>query len=315
MGLADPHDSPVVSVVIPCYRQAHFLPDALESVLAQTYPHFEIIVVDDGSPDDTRAVAGRYADVRCLHQRNRGLSAARNAGLAESVGAFVVFLDADDRLTPEALATGVREMAAHPECALVAGDHTLIDEQGSTLPSPAREPVTRDHYQELLKGNFIWCPATAMYRRTIFTEVGVFDRSLRSAEDYDLYLRIARRFPIRTHGEIVAEYRLHRFAMSRNFGRMLMYAVRVLRAQRRLVSGNRVLEAACDSGIRLYQKLYGTPLIKQLPTYLWRGQWRQLVPESFVALWYYPRAFWFYPRAFATDACQRLYRAVVGVFI
>ena len=112
-------------------------------MLAQTYPHFEIIVVDDGSPDDTRAVAARYPGVRCLRQRNRGLSAARNAGLAESVGAFVVFLDADDRLTPEALASGVREMAAHPECALVAGDHKLIDEQGSMIPSPARERVTR----------------------------------------------------------------------------------------------------------------------------------------------------------------------------
>ena len=98
-----------------------------------------------------------------------------------------------------------------------------------------------------------------MYRRTIFTEVGGFDRSLRSAEDYDLYLRIARRFPIRTHGEIVAEYRFHRFAMSRNSGRMLKYAVRVLRAQRRLVSGNRVLEAACDSGIQGYQKLSALP--------------------------------------------------------
>ena len=101
MGIADAHDSPVVSVVIPCYRQAHFLPDAIESVLAQTYPHFEIIVVDDGSPDDTRAVAGRYPGVRCLRQRNRGLSAARNAGLAASIGTYVVFLDADDRLTPE----------------------------------------------------------------------------------------------------------------------------------------------------------------------------------------------------------------------
>ena len=86
MGIADAHDSPVVSVVIPCYRQAHFLPEAIESVLAQTYPHFEIIVVDDGSPDDTRAVAGRYPGVRCLRQRNRGLSAARNAGLAAEHG-------------------------------------------------------------------------------------------------------------------------------------------------------------------------------------------------------------------------------------
>jgi hypothetical protein len=93
--------------------------------------------------------------------------------------------------------------------------------------------------------------------------------------------------------------------------------VRVLRAQRRHLSSNRVLEAACDSGIQGYQTLYGTPLIKQLPTHLRLilGQWRQLVPESLVALRYYSRAFCYYPRAFAPDACQRLYRAIVGVFI
>jgi glycosyltransferase involved in cell wall biosynthesis len=313
MGIADAHESAVVSVVIPCYRQAHFLPDAIESVLAQTYPHFEIIVVDDGSPDDTWAVAGRYPGVRCLRQRNRGLSAARNAGLVASIGTYVVFLDADDRLTPEALAMGVREMAAHPECVLVAGEHNYIDEHGSMMPRPWVPSITRDHYRELLTSNFIWCPANVMYRRTVFRGVGPFDRSLRSAEDYDIYLRIARRFPIRTHTGIVAEYRSHRFAMSRNSGRMLRFTIRVLRAQRRHVSGNRVLEAACDRGIRVYQELYGTPLIKQLPTYLWSGQWRQLLSESVVALWYYPRAFWFYPRAFATNACQRLYRAIVGV--
>src|SRR5215213_3125487 len=95
--------SPLVSVVIPCYNQAHFLGEAIESVLAQSYPNFEIVVVDDGSTDDTSEVAGSYPKVRLVRQENQGLSGARNAGLARSEGEYVVFLDADDRLRPEAL--------------------------------------------------------------------------------------------------------------------------------------------------------------------------------------------------------------------
>src|SRR5215212_9690625 len=93
---------PLVSVVIPCYNQAHFLSEAIESVLAQTHPNFEIIVVDDGSTDNTSEVAARYPGVRHIRQDNQGLAAARNTGLRESKGTCLVFLDADDRLLPNA---------------------------------------------------------------------------------------------------------------------------------------------------------------------------------------------------------------------
>jgi glycosyltransferase involved in cell wall biosynthesis len=95
--------APLVSVVIPCYNQAHFLGEAIESVLAQTYRHYEIIVVDDGSPDTTSKVTSSYPAVRYLRQSNAGLSAARNAGMNVSRGQFLVFLDADDRLLEDAL--------------------------------------------------------------------------------------------------------------------------------------------------------------------------------------------------------------------
>jgi glycosyltransferase involved in cell wall biosynthesis len=300
-------DSPIVSVVIPCYGQAHYLAQAIESVLDQTYPWFEIVVVDDGSPDDTQAVAGRYPRARYLRQRNRGQSAARNTGLHESAGTYVVFLDADDRLMPEALAIGAREMAAHPDCMLVAGDHQLIDEQGSILPSYARERITQDHYRELLMNNFIWCPASAMYRRSVFGDVGGFDTSLRSAEDYELYLRIARRFRISTHREVVSEYRVHRSGLSRNSGRMLRCSVNVLRGQKKYFKGDRVLEESCDKGIQAYQRLYGVPLIRQIAAELRQHRWRGVVSGSFVAARYYPRVF-------ATHAYQRVCRTIAGVF-
>src|SRR5918995_6791294 len=125
----DPHDfrgeqgtgAALVTVVIPCYNQAHFLGEAIESVLSQSYKRFEIVVVDDGSTDDTSEVATRYPRVRCIRQENRGLAGARNTGIRHCQGEYVVFLDADDRLLPEALEAGVREPGAHPEGAFVSG--------------------------------------------------------------------------------------------------------------------------------------------------------------------------------------------------
>src|ERR687898_2245292 len=124
---------PLVTVVIPCYNQAHFLGEAIESVLSQSYEHFEIIVVDDGSTDETSEVASRYEGVRLIRQENRGLAGARNRGLEEAKGEYVVFLDADDRLLPGALEAGLGCFEAHPECAFVFGNSRRIPEGGTPL--------------------------------------------------------------------------------------------------------------------------------------------------------------------------------------
>src|SRR5215210_7479587 len=134
----------LVSVIIPCYNQAHFLGEAIESVLAQNHPRFEILVVDDGSTDDTSEVAARYPEVRCLRQENRGLAAARNAGLRSSEGEYVVFLDADDRLLPNALEAGLVCFEDHRECALVAGHYRLIAADGSLLRQWQSQSVNGD---------------------------------------------------------------------------------------------------------------------------------------------------------------------------
>src|SRR5919108_2036820 len=124
---------PLVSVIITSYNQARFLSDAIESVLTQTYSQFEIVVVDDGSTDHASEVVTRYPGVRYIHQDNQGLSAARNTGLRESNGAYLVLLDADDRLLPIALETGVDCLQAHPECGFVSGHHSLISSNGSLM--------------------------------------------------------------------------------------------------------------------------------------------------------------------------------------
>src|SRR5262245_8511327 len=107
----------LVSIVIPCFNQARFLATAIESALAQTDQRCEIIVVDDGSTDDTRTVAAEYPTVTCISQTNAGLPAARNCGLRRSTGEYVIFLDADDRLLAEAAKRGVGELLRNPDCA------------------------------------------------------------------------------------------------------------------------------------------------------------------------------------------------------
>src|SRR5262245_39420494 len=220
-----------VSVIIPCYKQAGFLSDAIERVLPQTHPHIEVIVVDDGSPDNTRDVASRYPRVRCIRQENQGLSAARNTGIRESKGEFLVFLDADDRLIPNALETGLKSFRRNPGAAVVVGKHRSISAEGLPLPTAERPFVEKDHFLELLRGNWIACLSSVMYQRRVFDDVKGFNTSLRAAEDYDLYLRVAQKFAMACHRNVVAEYRYHGDSISSNHQLMSNHIARILQSQ------------------------------------------------------------------------------------
>ena len=266
----------LISVIIPCYNQAHFLGEAIQSVLAQTFQESEIIVVDDGSPDNTAEVAARYPNVRYIRQSNQGLSGARNAGIRQSQGDYLVFLDADDRLLPDAFQAGLDCLRAHPECAFVSGHHRYINYDGSLLNEYPPEPVDDDHYLALLKGNYIGMHATVMYRRLVFDTVGGFDTALTSCEDYDLYLRVARRYPIGRHDSMVAEYRWHAANMSSNSARMLLMALAVLRAQKEYIQDKPHYVAACKSGIRFWRGYFGQHLITRVRVSLANRQWHQL---------------------------------------
>ncbi|HEV7906488.1 MAG TPA: glycosyltransferase [Pyrinomonadaceae bacterium] len=244
------NDAPLVSVIIPCYRQAHYLDDAIQSVLAQTYRNFEIIVVDDGSTDNTAEVAARYDGLKCLRQRNLGLSIARNNGLQASAGEHLVFLDADDRLLPCNLETGVNALRDFPECAFVYGFCELIDHDGVHIPTPPRVPIRDNHYRALLLENHIWTPGAAMFRRSIFSHVDGFDPSLnRGCEDLDLYLRIAKDHAILCHGKLNLQYRKHAGSMSRDSLRMSRATNDLYKKHLREVQGERELEEICRGKI------------------------------------------------------------------
>ena len=281
---------PTVSVIITCYNQAQFLEEAIESALQQTYPASEIIVVDDGSTDGTPGIAARYRRVRYVRQRNQGLSSASNVGLKAARCPYLTFLAADDRLLPGAIKAGVSCIETRPDCAFVSGHYRMIDADGGLLDFEPCACAVKNHYRELLRGNYIGMHATVLYRRGVLQRVGGFDVALQHCEDYELYLRIARSWPIYCHHRVVAEYRLHGANKSRRNHAMLRSVLRVLRAQSRYVRGSPDLEEAYRAGIYDWQRYYGEPLIGETvaglrdPT-----RWTSVAVGVASLLRYYPR--------------------------
>jgi glycosyltransferase involved in cell wall biosynthesis len=254
---------PDVAVVIPCFNQAHYLAEAIESVLAQTLPPAEVVVVDDGSEDNSHEVAGRYDQVARLRQRNRGVAAARNAGLRATRSDRVVFLDADDRLLPPALEVGATALERRPQVAFVSGFSRDVGDDGRVLPGERQPLVTQDHYRRLLEDCFIWSGSSIVYRREAVEAVEGFDEGLTAGDDYDLYLRLARRFPVFCHETVVTEYRRHGTNTTRDPGVVLDSQLEVLRRQRGMVRDGREREAR-RRGIRKTRREHGRALADRI---------------------------------------------------
>lgn len=220
---AAPVPPPGVSVVIPAYNYARFLPFAVESCLQQTYPNFEVVVVDDGSKDNTREVMARYGPpVRYVHQDNAGLSAARNTGIREAKFDFLCFLDADDLLLPTHLSDSMAAFAKlPPDYALVACDDALVDVDGKPLPFTVHAPVLpREVTLKDILMRTRFSPTGAVARKAVFAECGGFDTALRSTEDRDMWIRIAAKRRIWHQGRVLVEIRKHGNNMSNNADRM-----------------------------------------------------------------------------------------------
>ena len=265
--------TPLVSIVIPCYNQGRYLGDAIESARRQSHEPVEVIVVDDGSTDDTARVSAAHPDVRYVHQRNAGTAAARNRGLRDSRGEFVVFLDADDRLLPDAVAASVDYLARHPDVAFVAGHVRLIEADGTPgiVPAQDHEPAG---YAALLRWNHIWTPGVVLYRRTAFDAVGDFDASAGGSADFDLNIRIARRLAIGCHHQVVLDYRQHDANMTRDAAHMLRSAVAVRRREKRFAT-DAASRAAWRAGLAAAQADFGARLIDRIKGDLVRGpRWR-----------------------------------------
>ncbi|WP_299758513.1 glycosyltransferase [uncultured Pontibacter sp.] len=271
--------NPLVSVVIPCYNHGNLLQTALDSVYLQSYPHTEIIIIDDGSTDNTRQIAKQNPSIIYHYQNNKGPSAARNTGIRLSKGDFLVFLDADDYLYPDAIATNLTYLQQQVQLAFVSGSHDRVYDEEKVY-SEVRV-VHRQHYTHLLKGNYIGMHATVLYRRRVFEEFE-FDPSLRGCEEYDLYLKIARKYPVRHHAAKIAAYRFHLSNSSRNVLLMLKTAIEVLRRQEHLLQSDEETKAY-QAGVMSWKYYYTEQLLEKL-----QKQQSLALPEYYNLLKYDP---------------------------
>jgi glycosyltransferase involved in cell wall biosynthesis len=200
----------LVSVIIPTYNSAAYLGEAIQSVLAQTYPDFEITVVDDGSTDGTAEALQPFQDrVRLFRQDRAGPSAARNRGILNARGNLIAFLDADDMWQPEKLARQVDLLNRHPEVVLCYTDFSRGPDGRPTAESQLKHyehPGLGDAFYSLLRNNFLVTPAVVV-RREVLARAGLFDPSLRGSEDIELWLRLARLGPFACVPEVLVGVR------------------------------------------------------------------------------------------------------------
>lgn len=190
--------NPLISVIIPTFNRAWALEAAVDSVLSQDYPEVELIVVDDGSTDETPGLLARYGEaVRVLTLENGGVSRARNHGIAAAHGAFIAFLDSDDRWLPEKLTEQAAFFEKNPEALICQTEEIWIRNGKRVNPCKHHKKPSGDIFEASLHLCLV-SPSAVMMRRALFEAVGLFDESLPACEDYDLWLRVACRYPVYT---------------------------------------------------------------------------------------------------------------------
>ena len=237
-------DCPRVSVIIPVFNGERHIAASLASVLDQTYRDYEVIVVDDGSTDGTRAlVVATEGPIRCIHQPNQGPAAARNTGLAAAKGELVCFLDADDVWFAEKLAIQVEFMDRDSSVGLVFSDEAEFDDGGVLCPSLvstsrfhseiASRSVIDGAFRKLLEENFI-PTSTVMVRRECFQSTGLFDIGLKGPEDRDMWSRLAVQFPIAFIPRVLGRKRAVTSSVSRDVEMTLRSRIRLWTKARRL---------------------------------------------------------------------------------
>lgn len=213
--------SPTVSVIVPVFNGAQFVSTALQSVLRQSYRDFEVVVVNDGSTDDTVQVLEQFGDsIRCIHQNNQGPSAARNTGIRQATGCLIALLDADDIWLPEFLEKMVFAIRRNPRLEGAYCAHRFMDRAGHPLKKIVMKRVNpRCLYRTLRGGNFIQ-PSTTVIYRNVYQQCGLFDEDLTSLEDWDMWMRISQTGLLGSVDQALVLYRQHGANSLKNLSRL-----------------------------------------------------------------------------------------------
>lgn len=214
---------PKVSVIIPTYNRGYLIREAIDSVLKQDFKDFEIIVVDDGSTDNTKEVLSNYENIRYIYQQNKGRSEAKNTGIRAARGAYIAFLDDDDIWLSNKLEKQIAFLDSHSETGLVHTFSEVIDEDGNILGKETERRL--NFYKQAIKIGYtyegmsrlcIMFLSTVTLRKECFSLAGFFDGNIPAFEDWDFYLRFALKYKISLIPEILVKYRLHKKNTSSN---------------------------------------------------------------------------------------------------
>lgn len=226
-----------ISVVVPSYNRAHCLPRSLDSVIRQTLHPLEIIVIDDGSEDETRHLVSRnYPSVIYRYQDNTGVSGARNTGVRLSRGNWIAFLDSDDEWLPEKLARQVKAITENPEFQLCHTNEIWIRHGTRVNPMNKHEKCGGQIFEKCLPACAI-SPSSVILSKALFDEVGGFDETLPACEDYDLWLKICSCHPVLYLEDLLLKkYGGHQDQLSRKYWGMDRFRVQAL--ENILASGN-----------------------------------------------------------------------------
>ena len=218
-----------VTVIIPAYNRRDLLGRSLDSVLSQTCPADEIIVVDDGSTDDTNnLIAERYPQINYLYQDNQGISSARNAGINRAKGEWLAFLDSDDEWLPNKLEVQMAALRDHPEHLIAhTNEHWLRNGRPKK-----QQPKHRKYGGRIFRYCLPLCvisPSSVVIHRSVFDRIGQFDAAMTVCEDYDMWLRISCRYPILYIDEpLIVKHGGHADQLSQKYRGMDRYRIRAI---------------------------------------------------------------------------------------